>query len=112
MKLILNIGLRRSTPGAADLTVREVLAALKNAGFLPSECTVRQSSTEQTAIVTVETRFPDLASLSAVSAQLDQDAIAVFDLVAKRGVLAGLRAALWGAFNPAAFLTHSGQALA
>ena len=115
MKILLNVGLARSpelSRNLAPLTVPEVLRALKNAGFLPVQCTLRQSATEQTAVVTVKVATFDAASLAAVATQLDQDAIAAYLPTERRGLLAGVRAAVWGAFNPGAFLLHSGQALA
>lgn len=98
---ILNVGLD-TRDGARPITVAAVCEALRAIGRTIVTVEVRESNTEPTAIVVID-RALSPAALAALSAQLNQEAIAQLDADGV-GILAGPKADAWGPFNPDFFL--------
>lgn len=97
---ILNIGL--ATADGAGITAAAACEALRAAGVGVVDLDVRDSATEPTAVVVIDRAMPP-AALAALSAQLNQEAIAQLDADGV-GILAGPKADAWGPFNPDFFL--------
>lgn len=118
MRLILNIGLARE--GKPDLTIVDVYDALQQHDLVFGRVVLRESDTETTAVVRVDTTLlgVDVSPRDAIyslAQYLGQDCIAVWQyLPAPRrgeGRLIGPNAAKWGAFNPEFFILDSGRRL-
>lgn len=98
MTALVNVGLDR--PDGGINTVRETLDVL--AERVPvGRWIVRESATEPTVVA--EVLGIDRLAAEYISERLAQDCIAV--LTADGGYLAGPKAAEWGPFDPAYFLT-------
>lgn len=104
----LNIGLHRND-GGADLSLALVLNQLRSIGASVRAARVLQSDSEPTAVITVDNPLGRV-TLYSLSLALSQDCIAQAD-VTGLGLLAGPKAADWGPFNPAYFLTLDGTRL-
>lgn len=106
-QVILNIGLARE--GKDDLTFTEVYKAINTCNISHLRFERVQSDTEETLVVNalIYSDF-DVARLSA---RLEQDCIAIWDLAHQEGRLAGPNAAKWGDFNPEFFLLLNGSRL-
>ena len=107
MTTTLNVGL--NVGDKLGLHPLAVLRAIRHAGGLPVRATVHESDTEQTAVVALAKPLSPSA-LERLSSALRQDAVAQWDGV--KGLLVGPKAAEWGPFNPAFFLTLDGSRLA
>lgn len=104
---ILNIGL--NTKHGGTLNVRAVTAALIGRCIVPVYCGTFASDTEPTAVYVV--RDVSSVQLFRLAEALAQDAIAAYDVVAKRGRIIGPRADAWGAFCPEFFIMPTGERL-
>lgn len=104
---VLNIGLHTVHGGKLD--VRAVTAAMIGRCIAPVYCGTYDSDTEPTAVYVVV----DISSvqLFRLAEALAQDAIAAYDVVAKRGRIIGPRADAWGAFCPEFFIMPTGKRL-
>lgn len=98
--LTLNIGLNTNT--GETLTSNNVLQHLTDTGFFVHASRTKQSSTEQTLIVRIDS-VPTLVIYEASTA-LNQDCIAVSPDNGQTGELIGPNAAAWGEFNREYFL--------
>lgn len=112
MRLVLNIGLDpKATPEIAAHVAREILRA--NGFFTVGNSRIVQSDTEPTLVVGV-TPQPGLLVRSAIhqtAADLEQECIAAWDVVAKCGALTGPQAAKWGTFDAQRFFMLDGRRL-
>lgn len=98
---ILNIGL--NIPDSTEkLYPLEALHAAIMHGARPTGVAVKQSRTETTLVVEIERPLTE-RSAYALSEALRQECIA--QLTDEGGALIGPKAAKWGKFNPAYFLT-------
>lgn len=111
--LLLNIGLAIGNTGQR-LTLAEVVQATERAGFVIDALAVHDSATEPTAVI----RAVDVGGLltqddraAGLSTVLAQDCIAIYSPALQAGALYGPAADLWGAFDPAFFLTLDGAPL-
>ena len=116
-KYVLNIGLDTSLnfdTEAHKLTSEQVLQALRDKFLEVHYCTVADSISEETLIVTVSDKlgigFLQYAGIEneilELSQELMQDYIAVYDITEGRGQLVGDYAAEWGEFDPQYFLIN------
>lgn len=111
--LTLNIGLMVSTTQtlAADVA-RQIVHAN---GLLVRSHAVHQSDSEQTLVADVIldplAGASWRAALSGIATDLRQDCIAAWNPARQSGALIGPKAAAWGPFNPAYFLTLDGSRL-
>lgn len=99
MRILLNVGLAGTTAqNARDMltTMYPVLALA-----------VHQSDTESTLVAEVP-HAPSGMYVRVLCAALNQDCIALYDTVTKRGWIEGPRAHQWEAFNPALFVKLNG----
>lgn len=104
---ILNIGLARE--GQPDLTFTEVYKAVGAANISHLSFSLHESDSETTLVVNA--LIPSDVAVAELSANLDQDCIAIWDLMHSEGRLAGPQAAKWGDFNPALFILPNGSRL-
>lgn len=102
---ILNIGLSTGGASIADSTV---FKAMRAAGILWERYTQRESDTEPTLVVEA---YCNDHQVDLVSQWLEQDCIAVWDLMHREGRLVGPRAADWGEFDPDQFIMPDGALL-
>ena len=109
----LNVGLKPSvkTTRTAPITRREVLAAIRGAGFFVQSYEEVQSATEPTAVVKIGSGWPhstiEHGRFYNVAAALSQDCIAVVDDENGHGWLLGPNADDWGEFNADYFVFPS-----
>ena len=105
----INVGLQAN---GRDIRPADARAVLRACGLPIVQSNVLCSDSEPTliAIVQVE-QFVLEAAINNVCEALDQDCIAVMDMTTRQGRLIGPRAAAWGTFNPAYFLTLTGRRL-
>lgn len=111
--ITLNVGLAIGTTGQRN-TLAETVQAVERAGFVIDALAVHDSSTEPTAVIQAHDAGGILtmdSRLAGLSVALAQDCIAVWCPRLGAGALHGPAADLWGAFNPAFFLTLSGAPL-
>lgn len=110
MTALVNIGLITSADtGKRPVCVMQALAVLAPFGIV--ETAVHASDTEPTLVALVR-EAPNAVGLEYMSAALQQDCVASFDFIDGEGLLAGPKADAWGPFNPAYFLTLSGDRMA
>ena len=108
-RYLINVGLQTT---GRDITPADARAVCHAAGITIITSNVLRSDTEPTLIALVEIRPGHLGDAAfQVCDQLGQDCIAVVEVDTGSGQLIGPRAAAWGAFNPAYFLTLSGRRL-
>ena len=111
MRLLLNIGLAvDATPAIATHVARQILIA--NDFILHGDGKVFESDTEPTLVIEVSPDPCGQMDFRQVAVDLRQDCIAVYAPVTNRGMLAGPKAAEWGAFDPTKFLKLDGTRLA
>lgn len=106
MSALLNVGLHVN--GRPALSSLQVLRALRWIGVEPLRGAIHESDTEPTFVVEVD-RPLHQAALDALANALQQEAVAQWS--DGHGRLAGPKAALWGPFDPAFFLTLDGKRL-
>lgn len=117
MIYVLNIGLARE--GKSNVGTGTALRELLNLERMSAndeliDYSVQQSETETTVVAIVDIRGNPADVLTKVfrlSQVLEQDCIAMYNLVTKEGALVGPRAGKWGAFNPEFFLLPDGSKL-
>jgi len=105
MTTTINIGL---AIGDRDLRVSEhqaLAAILGHTGDRPISYAIVQSDTEQTLVAVLE-EGPTAAALYALCAALDQECVAI-QTEGQPGEIVGPRAADWGPFDPARFISWS-----
>jgi len=107
--MILNIGM--DTNDGRGITIAQINAALRLANARAVAAAVRRSDSEPTYVVELSDALTE-GSVFALAEILEQDAIAVWDMVSETGKLIGPKAASWGAFDPERFLLVSGARLA
>lgn len=107
--MILNIGM--NTNDGRGITLAQINAALSLANARVVKGAVRRSDSEPTYVVELSDALTE-GSVFALAEILEQDAIAVWDMVSETGKLIGPKAASWGAFDPERFLLVSGARLA
>lgn len=112
---MLNVGLAIGTTGQR-LTLTEVVQAVERAGLVIDALAVHDSATEPTAVIRATVALPAhraAGALYGLAITLAQDCIAVHWLGRgfPAGALIGPAADMWGAFNPAFFLTLDGSPL-
>lgn len=107
--MILNIGM--NTNDGRGITLAQINAALSLANARVVKGAVRRSDSEPTYVVELSDALTE-GSVFALAEILEQDAIAVWDMVSETGQLIGPGAASWGAFDPERFLLVSGARLA
>ena len=116
MRFILNIGLAGVLPRVdyrnRPMTPAEVaFDAVKALNFKTWSCTLLQSDTEPTIVVSANHTGDVAACTNWLAEKLNQDCIAVFDTEGDKTGLYGPRAAAWGDFNPEFFLLADGTRL-
>lgn len=102
--VILNIGL------AAHSDLFEACRAMRRAGIVFDTAHLRLSPTDEYAMVVMCDATDD--RIHAVSEALEEDCIAVWDLMHREGRLIGPKAAEWGEFDPTLFIMRDGRTLA
>jgi len=108
--LILNIGLARK--GKPNVAAARAVAELFEAGFTVEAHTVHQSNTEPTLVAIVKPpKFMVDERINAVSCELGQECIGVYNLLTAKGTLIGPSADKWGEFNGEYFLLLNGDRL-
>lgn len=108
---MLNIGLARNEYAGPKLhTTSDVLGVLKAYGILNNQTVCWTSSTEPTLVI--HGVAPSDAAIYAVASLLNQDCIAVWNVEEQTGSLIGPRPEKWGKFDPAQFITLTGETLA
>jgi hypothetical protein len=103
--IILNIGLH--TP-QAELTLPAVFKAMRAAGILWERHEHRESDTEPTLVVEV---YASDHQIDLIATWLEQDCIAVWDMLHWEGRLVGPGRAKWGEFDPSQFILLNGSRL-
>ena len=110
--LLLNIGLDpKATTLIAATVAREILVAN---GFLVGDACVRDSDTEPTLVAEVMWQGDGTGFSKAIwntCVDLKQEAIAVWSPDIEKGSLFGPKIVNWGPFDPAKFVTPSGERL-
>lgn len=101
---LLNIGLM--TPDGVEISNTAALKALRGAGILWQDYRVHVSSTEPTLVVDC---YATDYQVHLIATWLEQDCIAVWDLMHREGRLVGPRKELWGEFDPEQFLYMNGS---
>ena len=117
MIYVLNIGLAREAK--SNIGTGTALRALMDLERMSAndeliDYSIQQSETETTVVAIVDIRGnPEdvLTKVFRLSQILEQDCIAMYNLVTKEGALVGPRADKWGAFNPEFFLLPDGSKL-
>lgn len=104
-RCILNIGL---LTGGAEIADTCVFRAMRAAGILWERYEHHQSDTEPTLAVEC---YANDDQIDLVATWLEQDCIAVWDLMHREGRLVGPRRADWGVFDPSRFLLLNGSRL-
>ncbi len=104
---ILNIGLARE--GQPDLTFVEVYNAVTACNISHLSYKILQSDTEETVVVNA--LIPSDVAVADLAKRLDQDCIAIWDLMHSEGRTAGPNTAKWGDFNPYFFFLPNGSRL-
>ncbi|UIS25315.1 hypothetical protein [Erythrobacter phage vB_EliS-L02] len=107
MQNLINIGLHSNRGGIIPVT--RALSQIRRLGGRVVRYTVAESDSEPTLVAELSDGLAGDA-LEALSETLEQDCVAYVDSLG--GALYGPKAADWGPFNPAYFLTMSGERLA
>lgn len=102
--VILNIGLADDRKA-----LFEACRAMRRAGIVFDTAHLRLSPTDEYAMVVMCDATDD--RIHAVSEALEEDCIAVWDLMHREGRLIGPKAAEWGEFDPKLFILRDGSRL-
>jgi len=105
--MLVNIGLEKSQKfgEAGYLSVDDVLVEVAK-HFENFEYMLAQSNTEPTIILKLDGDFEEAKkNFEEMASKLHQEAIALYDENADKGILVGKYAELWGEFNKEYFLT-------
>lgn len=106
-RVLVNVGL--AIPGGGELSREQAVQALSDAGLNPGGMEVRQSNTEPTLIAEIDDAQPEV--FEALSRNLRQDSVAVYNPATKAGELYGPKAEDWRPFNKDFFLDPTPERL-
>ena len=107
--VLLNIGLRDAAD-TRDISVHEALRALSGRDVGIFDAVVVQSDTERTLVIRGVTHA-SMYDIHAVSDDLEQDCIAVWNVDEQSGELVGPNWASWYRFDPSRFFVLDGERL-
>jgi hypothetical protein len=115
--LLLNVGLTIGQTGQAIdrmFVLHDLARHFDLRAFRYFDAVKGSSATEPTVVAEVEASSLDAAlkMVARLSSSWGQDCVALYQLGSKSGWLVGPNAEAWGAFNPAFFLTMTGDTLA